>query len=91
MNPDAATRLGAFVLPRGASPLMLAPETINSLVTTAEAANLAKVSAATIRSWANRGQLKAAEHRNGRPLYRWIDVAKAERLTRDLARRTFVA
>lgn len=69
----------------------LAPETLNSLITTAKAANLAGVSAATIRSWAKRGHLVAAEHVEGRPLYRWIDVAKAERRTRDLARRSFAA
>lgn len=78
--------------------MILAPETINSLVSTATAAQMAGVKAATIRKWVERGHLKPATDedgvpvlRGGRPLYKWIDVAKAERLTRDLARRTFVA
>lgn len=62
----------------------IAPETYESLVTTTEAANLAGVSAATIRSWAHRRILEpAGREANGRPLYRWIDVARAERKTRD--------
>lgn len=69
----------------------LAPEQLDSLVSTVEAANLASVTAATIRSWAKRGHLIPACHESGRPLYKWIDVARAERLTRDHARRTFVA
>lgn len=33
----------------------------------------------------------AVNGRRERPLYRWIDVAKAERATRERARRTFAA
>lgn len=72
--------------------LDLAPETLESLVTTTQAANLAGVTAATIRSWRSRGHLIPSQvDPGGRPLYRWIDVARAERRTRDHARRTFVA
>lgn len=69
----------------------LAPETLESLVSTVEAANLAGVTATTIRSWAKRGHLVPTCRENGRPLYRWIDVARAERKTRDAvhARRNF--
>ena len=66
------------------------PETLESLVTTAEAANLAGVKVATIWKWVQRGHLKVAAHtERGRPLYRLIDVARAERKIRDHARRTF--
>ena len=52
------------------------------LVTTAQAAFLHNVEAATIRSWAARGILKA-EIRDGRtPLYRLSDVDEAEFLSR---------
>lgn len=82
-------------------PLALAPELIDSLITSTEAANLAGVTVAAISNWRERGyltrdgqrvHLAPAEHdQRGRPLYRWIDVAKAERATRDRARRTFAA
>lgn len=72
--------------------MQLAPETLNSLISTTDAANLAGVSAATIRSWSKRGHLVPACHDNGRPYYKWIDVARAERATRrDSTRRNFVA
>lgn len=68
----------------------LAPETLESLVDTAQAANLAGVTTDTIRQWSARGHLpKAGLDNSGRPLYKWIDVAKAERATRDRARRKY--
>lgn len=52
------------------------------LVTTQQAADLHGVDAATIRSWAARGLLKA-ERRDGRsPLYRLSDIDDAEHLSR---------
>jgi len=60
------------------------------LVTTRQAAALHGVEAATVRSWAARGLLKA-ERRDGRtPLYRLSDVDEAEYVsrTRDTTGRT---
>lgn len=69
---------------------MIAPDLLESLVSSAEAANLAGVKVDTIRKWRERGHLEPAGlTAKGRPLYRWIDVAKAERATRDHARRTW--
>lgn len=74
---------------------MLAPlqhDVIESRITTADASSLAGVSVATIRKWVQRGHLEvAARDGLGRPLFRWLDVAKAERATRERARRTFAA
>lgn len=73
-------------------PSPIAPELLDSLVTTTQAANLAGVRVSAISNWKDRGHLAPAMHDGrGRPLYRWIDVARAERATRDLARRTFAA
>jgi hypothetical protein len=86
--------------------LPLAPDLIDSLISTTEAANLAGVTVAAISNWRERGYLTtagervhlvpagfvpAAHGKRERPLYRWIDVAKAERATRERARRTFAA
>ena len=68
---------------------ILAPDSIDSLITTAEAATLCGVTAETIRVWVHRGILSPAGlSEKKRNLYRLIDVAKAERMTRDKARRT---
>lgn len=58
------------------------------LLTTAQAAKLCRVPAATVRSWAHRGLLRPAglTERN-RPLYRQQDVADAEAATRARAGR----
>jgi predicted site-specific integrase-resolvase len=65
---------------------------IESRISTADASCLAGVSVATIRKWVQRGHLEVACRDGlGRPLFRWIDVAKAERATRDRARRTYAA
>jgi len=67
---------------------VLTPQGIDTLITSNEAATLCGVSAATIRKWVQRGTLAPKgmdEH--GRKLFRLLDVAKAERATRDRARR----
>lgn len=71
-------------------PAPLPTEVIESRITTADASHLAGVSVATIRKWVQRGHLTVAERDNlGRPLFRWIDVARAEHATREHARRTY--
>lgn len=63
-------------------------ERLNELITTSEAARLAGVTVAAISKWRERGTLTPAGlDDKGRPLYRFLDVAKAERATRDRARR----
>jgi len=66
----------------------MVPDGIDSLITTNDAATLCGVSAQAVRMWANRGLLTATGlDERGRKLYRLLDVAKAERATRDKARR----
>ncbi|GAA2227276.1 hypothetical protein GCM10010430_03310 [Kitasatospora cystarginea] len=63
---------------------------MDDLLTGPQAAELCGVSPTTIRSWKNRGKLKAAGlDEQGRPMYRHLDVALAERSTRDRAGRTY--
>lgn len=65
---------------------------IEMLLTTADASSHASVKVETIRKWVQRGHLAVAQRDGrGRPLFRWIDVAKAEHATRKHARRTFAA
>ena len=53
------------------------------LLTTAEAARVARRTPATIRGWAHRGHLTPFTHdHKGRPLYLEWDVLTAERQTR---------
>lgn len=67
---------------------ILTPDGIDSQITANEAATLCGVSTETVRTWAHRGLLTATGMDNrGRKLYRLLDVAKAERATRDKARR----
>lgn len=64
----------------------------HTLWTTAEAAEAAGVEPGVIRIWAHRGHLKRANSEKARtPKYRAIDVVKAEKATRDKARRTYAA
>jgi hypothetical protein len=61
---------------------------INALLTATQAAGYAGVTRQAIINWRNRGHLTAAGHDPaGRPLYRLLDVAKAEHATRRRARR----
>ena len=76
---------------------VLAPEGIDSLITASEAAGLCGVAEVSVRNWANRGYVGrdgtrctlpiSGKDRRGRNLYRLLDVAKAERATRERARR----
>jgi predicted site-specific integrase-resolvase len=59
----------------------------NALLTASEAASYAGVTVAAVVNWRTRGHLHPAGIRRGRPLYRLIDVAKAEHKTRKRARR----
>lgn len=75
---------GAFAMPPGGR--MLVPETLDNLVSTAEAATECGVEAATVRQWVKRGHLRPADiDTSGRPLYRLIDVLRAARDTRQRA------
>ena len=66
----------------------MAPDRLDSLITTSEAAALAGVAVNTITTWRTRGLLTpAGQDDRGKPLYRFLDVARAERATRDKARR----
>lgn len=68
--------------------MTLAPQGIDSLITTAEAATLCGVTVSAIRQWAHKGLITATGiDDRGRKLYRLIDVAKAEHTTREKARR----
>ena len=74
---------GRFRASGGLLPL-LAPEGLNTLVTTTEAAGIAGVSVAAISKWKARGILKPSGlDERGSPLYRLGDVARAERQTRN--------
>lgn len=67
---------------------VLAPEGIDSLITTEEAAQLCGVQVVTIRQWIARQKLTiSGVDDRGRNLYRLIDVARAEYSTRKNARR----
>lgn len=62
---------------------VLAPEGLNTLVNSTEAASIAGVTVTTIRSWKHRGLIEPSGlDEKGRPLYRLADIAKAERSTR---------
>ncbi|MFE3051588.1 hypothetical protein [Nocardia sp. NPDC059239] len=57
---------------------------IEDLITATDAAHLCGVTTAAIVNWVKRGHLDVAGlDERGRKLYRVIDVAKAERATRD--------
>lgn len=63
-----------------------------TLWTTAEAAEAAGVTTGVIRIWAHRGHLVRANGEKCRTAkYRAIDVVKAEKATRERARRTYIA
>lgn len=56
----------------------------------AQAAEAAGVAPSTVHNWRFRGKLEiAGRDRRGRPLFRAIDVIRAEKSTRELARRIY--
>jgi len=63
--------------------VQLVTDSLEELITTAEAASACGVSAVTIRQWKHRGWLAPSglDQRN-RPLYRMVDVLRCERDTR---------
>lgn len=64
-------------------PEILAPEGVDTLLTPAQAAELAGVSSATIRQWASRGKIiPRGLGPRGVKMYRWLDVARCEKATR---------
>ena len=61
---------------------------LNELISSSEAARLCGVALNTITTWRTRGLIEPSGlDDRGRPLYRFIDIARAERATRDRARR----
>ncbi|MCT7361214.1 hypothetical protein A7G45_00160 [Mycolicibacterium llatzerense] len=67
---------------------VLTPEGIDSQITATEAAALCGVALCTITKWARQQRITpVGMDGRGRKLYRLLDVAKAERATRDKARR----
>jgi hypothetical protein len=61
---------------------------VTALITASQAAEYAGVTVQAVVNWRARGHLKPAGHRSdGTPLYRLLDVAKAEHATRKRARR----
>lgn len=57
-----------------------------------EAAEAAGVAPNVVHNWRYRGRLSVAgRDRNGRPLFLAIDVIRAEKATRERARRTYSA
>ena len=61
---------------------------LNTLLTASEGARYAGVTRYAVSKWRARGHLTPAEYdQAGRPLYRLIDLAKAEHATRKRARR----
>lgn len=67
---------------------MDSPLDVEARITTAQAAQYAGVTRQAIVNWRRRGHLTPIAHTgDGRPLYRLLDVAKAEHATRRRARR----
>jgi hypothetical protein len=63
-----------------------------TLWTVDQAAEAAQVTPNVVHNWRYRGRLAIADRdRNGRPLFRAIDVIRAEKATRERARRTYAA
>jgi hypothetical protein len=63
-----------------------------ALWTVDEAAEAAQVSPNVVRNWKYRGRLaQAGTDWRGRPLFRAVDVIRAEKTTREKARRQYAA
>ena len=86
------TGAGFFAIPKGcprlAGTAVLTPDGIDSQITATEAAQLCGVALCTITKWARDGRIQPTGiNRQGRKVYRLLDVAKAEYATREKARR----
>lgn len=67
---------------------MLTPDGIDSQITATEAAQLCGVALCTITKWVREGRIQpVGMNIQNRKLYRLLDIAKAERATREKARR----
>ena len=63
--------------------MALLPESLDDLISTSEAAEACNVTGTAIRNWVTRGYLTPTGLDNdNRPLYKLIDVLRAERDTR---------
>lgn len=70
----------------------LAVDLHTTLWTVNEAAEAAGVTSNVVHNWRYRGRLQiAGRDRQGRPLFRAIDVIRAEKATREKARRVYGA
>lgn len=89
-NPQQQLR-GFLLSPKGsrlAGAAVLTPDGIDSEITATEAAALCGVALCTITKWVREERISPCGiNRQGRKVYRLLDVAKAERATRDKARR----
>lgn len=66
--------------------MQIVPDTLDNLVNTTEAANTCGVGKSTVSMWVSRGRLAPSGlDVSGRPLYKLIDVLRAERATRESA------
>lgn len=64
----------------------LVPESLDNLVSTAEAADICGVASDVVRKWRHRGYIEPAGLDDfGRPLYKLIDVLRCARDTRKRA------
>ena len=70
--------------------MILDSDLTTTMWTTAEAAQAVGVEPGVIRIWAHRGHLQRV-NRTGRPIYRAMDVLRAEAATRVKAGRTYAA
>lgn len=70
----------------------LSVDLANTYWTVAEAAEAAQVDPNVVRNWKYRGVLvEARRDYRGRPQFRALDVIRAEKATRERARRTYAA
>lgn len=89
-KPRTPTGSGLFCVPPGVTALRITRA--DGLITTDQAAALAKVKPGTIRQWVARGKLpKAGLDEQGRSLFEPRAVALAEVATRERARRIILA
>ena len=65
---------------------MSGTDSLDELITTREAADLCQVAVSTVSGWRERGHLRVSKYdARDRPLYKMIDVLRAERATRRAA------